>query len=106
MADEQASKAQGKTPWVAKMWKKWTQVHHFKWHDGMRQNLQHRAVRDSGDCVLGVNEETCKPNFMFWHEVARQYAQITSGNFNLTKLGCDEDLQTFWNYEQYKKPAP
>lgn len=85
-------------PWVAKVWGTWSKVHHFKWHDGMKQNLYHRTQRDNGDCVLGENEDSCHPTFQFWKEVARQYAAISSGTFNLTRLGCKEGVDTFWNW--------
>ena len=74
------------------------EAHHFKWTSSIVQNLYKRTLRDNGDCVLGVNEDTCTPNFQFWQEVARQYAAISSGGFNITKLGCREGVDTFWNW--------
>jgi hypothetical protein len=65
----------------------------------MLNNLYQRTVRDNGNCVLGVNEDTCTPNFQFWQEVARQYAAVSSGGFNTTKLGCREGVDTFWNWK-------
>ena len=83
----------------AKAFSQWTKNHHFKWHTGLQQNLYHRVLRDSGDCVLGVNEDTCSPKFQFWQEVARQYAAISSGEgFNISELGCQEGVETLWNW--------
>ena len=42
--------------WTAKSWDRWAKVHHFKWHAGIITNLRQRALRDSGDCILKVNE--------------------------------------------------
>jgi len=92
------TRLKGTVPWIAKRWPKWTKVHHFKWHTGTLKNLYQRNVRDNGDCILGVNEDNCKPNFQFWKEVARQYAAVSSGGFNITALNCHVGLETFWNW--------
>jgi hypothetical protein len=42
--------------WKAVQWTQWSKVHHFKWHAGVITNLRKRRARDSGDCVIGVNE--------------------------------------------------
>ena len=85
--------------WKAQPWSRWTQVHHFKWHSALVINLSKRAMRDSGDCMLGVNEDSCTPKFQFWKEVARQYAALKSINaFNISELGCKEGVDTLWNW--------
>lgn len=75
-------------------------MHHFKWHNGLKQNLAQRTLRDSGDCILDVNEDTCTPKFQFWQEVARQYRAVATGSFNITGLGCKEGIETFWNWKK------
>ena len=82
------------------MWSKWTKAHHFKWHSGLMENLRHRAERDSGNCILGVNEDICVPKFQFWREVARQYQAVSQGDFNITKMGCKEGVDTLWNWRR------
>lgn len=82
----------------AKLWSTWAKVHHFKWHSSLTENLKRRAERDSGDCKLGVNEETCKPNFQFWREVAKQYAAISNGPLNVAQLRCKEGIDTLWTW--------
>ena len=85
--------------WQAKVWTQWSKNHHFKWHRGLAENLHGRVVRDSGNCKLDVNEDNCVPKFQFWKEVARQYAAVSAEKgFNLTKLGCQEGIDTQWNW--------
>jgi len=93
------SSGNGPIEWVAQQWSKWAKVHHFKWHAGIITNLQKRNSRDSGNCILGVNEDTCIPNFQFWQEVARQFSALSSGGLNLTKMECKEGIETFWNWK-------
>ena len=83
------SELQDSMPWEDKISSQWSVVHHMKWHSGLVENLRHRKERDSGDCMLGVNEESCLPHFQFWKEVARQYAAISSPTgLNISHLNC------------------
>jgi hypothetical protein len=52
--------------WVAQQWMKWSKVHHFKWRAGVLNNLRQRSSRDSGNCILGVNE-VCSVNWKPWY---------------------------------------
>ena len=80
---------QDPTPWEARRFSIWSRAHHVKWHSGLVDNLRHRQERDSGNCRLGVNEDTCLPAFQFWKEVARQYEAISSPEgLNITQLRC------------------
>lgn len=86
------------TGWHAKQWTQWTKVHHFKWHSAVLDNLHFRMVRDSGNCILGINEHECQPKFQFWKEVARQFQVLNaSRSINITDLNCQEDVETLWN---------
>ena len=40
------------------------------------------------------------PKFQFWKEVARQYHAVSQGDFNITKLGCKEGVDTLWKLEE------
>lgn len=85
--------------WQAKRWSQWTKVHHFKWHAAVLDNLLSRMVRDSGDCLLNVNENSCQPVFQFWQEVARQYAALNvTRRIDISNLNCKENVDTLWNW--------
>ena len=85
--------------WQAKRWTTWTKVHHFKWHASVLDNLILRMVRDSGNCILNVNEDNCQPVFQFWKEVARQvYALNATHSINITSLHCQEGVDTLWSW--------
>ena len=85
--------------WHARQWSRWTKVHHFKWHAAVLDNLLYRMVRDSGDCLLGVNEDHCQPVFQFWKEVARQFHSLNSTqSIDITSMGCKEGVDTLWDW--------
>lgn len=85
--------------WQAKQWSIWAKAHHFKWSAAVLENLYNRMVRDSGDCVLGINENSCLPVFQFWKEVARQYHALkVTGRINITSLDCKEGVDTLWTW--------
>jgi len=85
--------------WQAKQWSTWAKVHHFKWHAAVLENLQYRMARDSGDCILGINENTCMLNFQFWKEVARQFHALNATrSINTTSLGCLQGVDTLWSW--------
>ena len=66
---------------------------------GILDNLRFRMIRDSGDCVLGFNENECHPTFQFWQEVARQYDTLVSTNrVNIRLLDCKEGVDTLWTW--------
>lgn len=65
----------------------------------MLDNLLSRMVRDSGDCVLEVNEDNCQPVFQFWQEVARQFMRLNATqSIDITDLDCKEGVDTLWNW--------
>lgn len=83
--------------WQARPWQTWTKVHHFKWYFAMLENLQARMVKDSGNCLLGVNELECQPEFQFWQEVARQFHKLNATQtIDITGLKCKEGIDTLW----------
>lgn len=85
--------------WQAKRWLTWTKVHHFKWHAAVLDNLLSRMVRDSGDCLLDVNEAECNPVFQFWQEVARQFKKLNATqSIDITDMDCKEGVDTLWNW--------
>lgn len=85
--------------WQARRWLTWSKVHHFKWHAAVLDNLYSRMVRDSGNCLLGVNEDDCQPVFQFWQEVARQFHILNATrSINITDLNCREGADTLWNW--------
>lgn len=85
--------------WRAQRWQTWTKVHHFKWFSAVLDNLQARMVRESGDCLLSINEHSCRPVSQFWHEIARQYHKINSTQrINIKELQCQEGIDTLWNW--------
>ena len=85
--------------WRAKQWSHWTKVHHFKWHAAVLDNLLFRMARDSGDCLLDVNEENCQPVFQFWKEVARQFHSLNATrSIDISSMGCREGVDTLWNW--------
>ena len=85
--------------WRAKQWSSWTKVHHFKWHAAVLDNLLYRMVRDSGDCLLDVNEDHCQPVFQFWKEVARQFHTLNSTrSIDISSMGCKEGVDTLWDW--------
>ena len=91
----------GADGWQTKQYPVWLRVHHFKWHQGVLDNLHFRMVRDSGDCLLGVNEDKCQPIFQFWKEVARQYESLAlTHSVNITSLKCkqgvDRGFDSLW----------
>ena len=66
--------------WKAIQWSVRTHVHHFKWHAAVLESLSSRMTRDSGNCIIGVNENVCQPVFQFWKEVARTYLTLNNTN--------------------------
>ena len=83
--------------WRAKEWSSWSKVHHFKWHAGVLDNLLYRMARDSGNCLLGINDNHCTPSFQFWKEVARQIQALNATqNINITGLGCQDGSSALW----------
>ena len=83
--------------WRAKEWSSWSKVHHFKWHAGVLDNLLFRMARDSGNCLLGINDTHCTPIFQFWKEVARQFQTLNATqNINITGLGCQDGSRASW----------
>ena len=87
--------------WQARRWQTWAKVHHFKWHAAVLDNLLSRMVRDSGDCLLDVNEDSCQPTFQFWQEVARQFQKLNATqSIDITDLDCKTGVDTLWNWEQ------
>ena len=89
----------GSEGWRAKQWTAWTKVHHFKWHAAVLDNLLYRMVRDSGNCLLDVNEDNCQPVFQFWKEVARQYHSLNATrSIDIDSMGCKEGVDTLWKW--------
>ena len=87
------------TGWRAKQWSAWTKVHHFKWHAAVLDNLLFRMSRDSGDCLLDVNEDSCEPVFQFWKEVARQFHSLNATrSIDISAMGCKEGVDTLWSW--------
>lgn len=85
--------------WQAKAWLSWTKVHHFKWHAAVLDNLLSRMLRDSGNCILDINEDACQPKFPFWKEVARQFTVLnTTRSIDISGLECKEGVDTLWNW--------
>ena len=85
--------------WKARQWSAWTKVHHFKWHASILDNLRLRMIRDSGNCVLNINEDSCQPVFQFWKEVALTFHELNaSRSINITSLGCKEGVETLWKW--------
>ena len=85
--------------WHAQQWSAWTKVHHFKWHASILDNLKLRMIRDSGNCELNVNEDSCQPVFQFWKEVALTFYELNAtGSINITSLGCQEGVETLWDW--------
>ena len=85
--------------WHARRWSAWTKVHHFKWHASILDNLRLRMIRDSGDCELNVNEDSCQPKFQFWKEVALTFQELNATqSINITSLDCKEGVETLWNW--------
>ena len=94
------SGATNSTGWRAKQWSAWTKVHHFKWHAAVLDNLLFRMSRDSGDCLLDVNEQDCQPVFQFWREVARQFQSLNATrSIDISKLDCKEGVDTLWSWK-------
>ena len=87
------------TGWRAKQWSVWTKVHHFKWHAAVLDHLFNRVSRDSGDCMLGVNEDDCQPAFQFWKERARQFNLFNrTRSIDIDSIGCKEGVDTLWDW--------
>ena len=85
--------------WHAKQWSHWTKVHHFKWHAAVLDNLLFRMTRDSGDCLLDINEDICQPVFQFWKEVARQFHSLNATrSIDISSMSCKEGVDTLWNW--------
>ena len=92
--DEYATSATGKG-WKAVQWSRGTRIHHFKWHASVLDNLQHRMSRDSGNCVLGMNEDTCQPMFQFWREVAQTMQALTNNRkIDVKTLDCRRQVKS------------
>ncbi len=97
--DYQFSGSEDGTGWRAKQWSAWTKVHHFKWHAAVLDNLLFRMVRDSGNCLLDINEDDCQPVFQFWKEVARQFQSLNATrSIDINSMGCKEGVDTLWNW--------
>ena len=87
------------TGWRAKQFSVWTKIHHFKWHAAILDNLFDRVSRDSGNCVLNVNEDDCQPKFQFWKERARQLDLFNrTRSIDVTSMDCKEGVDTFWDW--------
>ena len=83
----------------AKQWTTWTKVHHFKCHATVWDNLQHRVSRESGNCILNVNEDDCQPSFHFWKERARQLILFNkTRSIDINSMACKEGVDSLWNW--------
>lgn len=86
--------------WRSKQWSVLTKIHHFKWHAAVLDNMLDRMARDNGDCLLGVNEDSCDPVFQFWKEIALEFhAFNATQSVNISALGCNEDVDTLWDWQ-------
>ncbi|GAB4822987.1 hypothetical protein N2152v2_010033 [Parachlorella kessleri] len=64
-------------------------INHYKWHAGVLPSMRDRAQYYSGDCVLGVNEDSCTPRLLHWRESAKTFAAIKSlGRLSLDGMHC------------------
>ena len=70
----------------------------IRWRSG-RRNLDISPHRMMDPLMLNVMQDSCTPTFQFWKEVAKQYQVVSQGGFNVTKLGCKEGIDTFWNWK-------
>ncbi|KAL4430583.1 hypothetical protein ABPG77_005823 [Micractinium sp. CCAP 211/92] len=75
-------------------------VYHFKWHAGLLANMKDRLEWYSGNCKLGVNEDSCTPRLSHWRESALTVAALQGGQpLDLGGMDCvrpknDIDINT------------